>query len=202
MLYRAAELRVPGVIELELIPTQTTEPPEHLSEHTSVEAPILLGRELAESTEPVARLERHEVREIASLSAAEHRQHLVDGELLAGQRRPEPARLGREEPRVRRQVELGALVAVRDDQANEAGAHLHVPDDEPCRAQGATDGRRQPVDGVTAEAEEVEVAGLPSNVPPRDQRGAAGERKPVRFVESRDDLRDLLLERSEHLRVA
>ena len=48
----AAELLVPCVVELELIPPQTAEPPEHLREHSSVEAQILLGRELAQRSSP------------------------------------------------------------------------------------------------------------------------------------------------------
>ena len=56
-----------------------------------------------------------------------------------------------------------------------------MTDDEPCRAQGTAHDRRQPVDGVAAEAEEVEVARLSLNVTPRDQRSAAGKRKPLRL---------------------
>ena len=167
-----------------------------------VEAQILLSRELAEPIEPVARLERHQVHEVASLSASEHREHLVDRQLLAGERRRETAGLGREEARVRRQVELGAIVAVHDDQPDESGVHLHVTDDETCGAQGATDSWKQLVDGIAGEAEEVEVAGLPSNVTPRDQRGAARERETLRFVQAGDELGNPLLKRTEHLLVA
>ena len=164
--HRAPKLLVLGVAELELVPPQPVEPAEHLGEQSLLEAQILLGRELAESIEPVTGLQRHEVCEVASLGASEHGEHLVDGELLPGECRRETSRLGREQPGVRREVDFCALVAVRDDQANEAGIRLCMTDNEPRCAQGATNSGRQPVDVVAAETEEVEVA-------------SAAERRPV-----------------------
>jgi hypothetical protein len=45
--------------------------------------PVLLGRELEQVVEPVARLEDHQVGEAACLSSTEHGEDFVDGEFLA-----------------------------------------------------------------------------------------------------------------------
>jgi hypothetical protein len=55
------------------------------------------------------------------------------------------------------------------------------------------------VDGVAGKAEEVKVASPPLDLASEDERGAAGEREVLRFVESGDDRRDPLLEWAEHL---
>lgn len=58
------ELLVAGVVERDLLSAKAAERPEHLGEDRGREATILLGGELAESVEPVARLDRHQIDEV------------------------------------------------------------------------------------------------------------------------------------------
>jgi hypothetical protein len=81
----------------------------HLGEHLRGEAAVFLGGELEEVLEPVALFDRCEVDEVARLGASEHREHLVDGQLLAAQRRCGLSLLDREEPCAGPEVELGAV---------------------------------------------------------------------------------------------
>jgi hypothetical protein len=104
-----------------------------------------------------------------------------------------------EEPRVRTEVELGAIVAALDDQTSETGVLLNAVDDETGLAEGTVDRWYEPVDGVGRWTEEVEVAGLTTNVASSDQGGAAGKCEALRFVKTGDDLGDLLLKRAQQL---
>ncbi len=187
------------VVEFELISAKPIEPREHVGEHSRVEAEVFLQRELAESLESVAWLERHQVDEVSSFRASEEREHLVDRELFATEHRSWRPRLGWEEPCVRTQVELRAIVAALDDETSEAGVLLNVADGETGFAEGTVDGRNEPVDGVGRRTEEVEVARLTTNVASSDQGGAAGKCEALRFLKTGDDLGDLLLKRAQHL---
>ena len=68
-----------------------------------------------------------------------------------------------------------------------------MADDEPGILQSTFDGWNEPVDSVGCESEEVEVARLAANVTANDQRGTAGEREALRFLQAGDDLGDALL---------
>ena len=195
----APELFVASVVELELVSSQSAELSEHVSEDGRAEAEVLLGCEPAESVETVARLDRHQVDEVAGLGAAEHGEHLVDGELLTGEHRSWPPGFGREEPGVGGKVELGAIVGALDDHAGEARVVLYVADGEAGGAQGTVDRRNESVDGSSVETEEVEVTGSPLDIAARDQSGTAGEGEVRRLVEACDDLGNLLLKRAQHL---
>lgn len=87
----------------------------------------------------------------------------------------------------------------RDDETGEAKVHLDAFDLEAGSSQRALGGRNEAIDGFTRQAEEVEVARLAINVPAGDQGGSAGESELLCLLETRDDLRDLLLERAEQL---
>jgi len=110
--------------------------------------------------------------------------------------------LGREEPRVGTQIELGAVVPALDDETSETGVLLNAANDETGFAEGTVGGRNEPVDGIGRGTKEVEVAGLSTNVASGDQSGAAGEREAFGFLETGDDLGDLLLKRAQHLPIA
>jgi hypothetical protein len=187
------------VVVLELVSAKPIEPREHVGEDSRVEAEVFLQRELAESLESVARLERHQVDEVSSLGAPEEREHLVDRELLAAEHRGEPPGFGRKEPCVRAQVELGAIVAALNGEASETGVLLKAVDDKTGFAEGTVDGRNEPVDSFRRRTEEVEIAGLSMNVAAGDQGGAAGECEAFRFLKTGDDLGDLLLKRAQQL---
>jgi hypothetical protein len=107
------------VVELELIWSKSIEPRQHVGEHSRLEAEVFLHCKLAQSLESVAWLERHQVDEVSSFGAPEEREHLVDRELLATEHRSGSSGLGREEPCVRTQVELRAIVAALDDETSE-----------------------------------------------------------------------------------
>lgn len=141
------ELLVADIVEPELLSAWAAEPREHLGEDHGSEAAILLGCELAQSIEPEARLELLQVDEVASLGTSEESEQLVDGELFSGQHRSRAAWLGREEPGVRGQVELGPIVGALDDQSRKAGVHLDVVDGEPGVAECSIDNRDEPIDG-------------------------------------------------------
>ncbi len=86
--------------------------------------------------------------------------------------------LEQEEPCVRTEVELGAILAALDDQTSETGVLLNVVDDETGFAEGTVDGWNEPLNDIGRGTEEVEVAGLSTNVASGDQGGAAGECEP------------------------
>ncbi len=67
--------------------------------------------EVEEMIEPVPSLDRRQVDEVPRLRTPEDREHLVDCELLAAERRCEPPRLCRKEPGIRSKIELRALAA-------------------------------------------------------------------------------------------
>jgi hypothetical protein len=81
-------------------------------------------------------------------------------------------------------------------------ADLHPIDREPFRRERALHDRQQPVDRVSAQPEEVEVAGRPITVTVRDQRRAARERESLGLGQRRDDRSDPQLKLARHLRHA
>jgi hypothetical protein len=122
-------------------------------------------------------------------SARPHGEYLVDRKLLARQRRRGVPRLRREEPRICPQVELCLIIAGTDDQACEAAADLYMRDGTTRRAEGRVNDRKETIDGIDVQTEEVEIARLPVNLAAHDQGGAAGKREPGSLVQLRDDPR-------------
>jgi len=173
-----AELVVGRVVDLELFPAEPSETAEHLGKQGWCETAILLGRELEEPVEPVAPLDRHQVDEVSRLGSPEHGEHLVDRQLSSAEQGSRPPRFGREEPRVRSQVDLSAIVSAFDDQAGEAGVHLDVVDNETRLAERSLNGREKPIDSSLCQAEEVEVASVALDVAADDQRRSAASAKP------------------------
>jgi hypothetical protein len=110
--------------------------------------------------------------------------------------------LGGEQPRVGGEIELSPIVAPLYDEAGKARVHLDAIDLEPSGSKRALGGGNETIHGLTREAEEVEVARLAPDVAARDQRSSTSEGKLPCLLEARDDLRDLLLERAEHLLAA
>lgn len=135
--------------------------------------------------EPVTRLDRHRVDEVPRFGAAEDGEHLVDGELLAAQGRSRSSRLDGEEPGVGGEIELGTVAVSRDEESGESGVDLDALDGEAGCLERVLCSRNQPVDSLTGESEEVEVARLALDTPARDQRRPTGEREPVRLVQAR-----------------
>ena len=89
--HRRLELDELRVIERECHPWQSVDPRQHLGEHLRIEAPVLLLREVEQPVGSVARDDRQEIGEVASLGASEQREELVHGELFSGkQRKAEP----------------------------------------------------------------------------------------------------------------
>jgi len=156
----SAQLLVLGVVELELVASQAAELAEHVSEDSGEEAAVLLRRELAEPIQAVARLDRHQIGEVACLGSSEHREHLVDRQLLAAQEWSGAPGLDREQSRVRAEVELGSILAALDDQAGEAVALLDVAHREAGRLKRAIDRRNELIDCLGGQSEEVEIASL------------------------------------------
>jgi hypothetical protein len=79
---------------------------------------------------------------------------------------------------------------------------LHALDGVAGGGQRLFDSRQELVHRFGGQAEEVEIAGPSSDISTSDQRRSAGKREPGRLIEAGDDLGDLSLNRSEHLRVA
>jgi hypothetical protein len=140
--------------------------------------------------EPIERFDRHEVDEVPGLRPAEDGEHLVDRELLPAQGRGWTPRLRREEPSVRREVELSPFVPSGNQQPREAGVHLNALDGEAACLERALYRGNQPVDSLAREPEEVEVARLTLDISAHYQRRPAGKRKPLRLVKIGDDLGD------------
>jgi hypothetical protein len=65
-----------------------------------------------------------------------------------------------------------------------------VVDDKAGVAECTADGRNELVDGIGRRTEEVEIAGLSTNVASGDQGRAAGKCEALRFVKTGDDLGD------------
>ena len=65
-----AELLVGRVLERKLVPGKPSEPTEQVGKNGGTEAAILLGRERAETIEPVAWLDVHQVDEVARLGTS------------------------------------------------------------------------------------------------------------------------------------
>ena len=80
------------VIEQELVVGDPVDAGQHLGQHGSIEAVVLLGSKLAESIETEDGLQCGEVDEVAGLGSAEQSKQLVGGELL--QRETGPTALG------------------------------------------------------------------------------------------------------------
>jgi len=127
----ALELLVLGVIELELLSSESSELTEHLREHRRGEPAVFLRHELAEAIETVAALYRHQVVEVSRLGSSEHSEHLVDRQLLAAEGRGGSCGLCREQPGIRGQVHLRPIVGALDDKTGEAGVLLSATDGEP-----------------------------------------------------------------------
>jgi hypothetical protein len=164
----AAELFVPVVVEVELLSAEAAQPGEHVGEDRGAEAAILLGCKAAETFEAVAGLELHQVDEVASLGTSEQRKQLVDRQLLTGKHRSWFARLGWKQPGVGRQVEFRPIVGALDDQSRKAWVDLDLMHGETGFAECAYDGWDEPVDGIGAEAEEVQITRLAANVSTSD----------------------------------
>jgi hypothetical protein len=179
-----------GVVNLELLSSESADLVEHASEHLRCEAAILLCRKLAESTETVPLLDGKEVDEVARFRPSEHREHLVDCKLFPAQRGRWFPRFDGEQAGVRRQVNLGSIACALDEKSCEAGIVLYSPNAEAGCSQGMFHGWEEPVDGIVRQPEEVEILGLPLHVTTRDQRGATCESEIGCFLQARDDLGD------------
>ena len=69
----------------------------------------------------------------------------------------------------------------------------------PASRRARSTAENEPLDDIGRGTEEVEVAGLSTNVASRDQCGAAGECEAFRFLKTGDDLGDLLLKWAQQL---
>jgi hypothetical protein len=87
------------------------------------------------------------------------------------------ATLRRKQPCVCSEIQLGPVGRALDDQPREARVHLDAVYGEPGVSECSVDRRDEPVDGLSGQAEEVEVARLSLDVAAGDQRGAARERE-------------------------
>ncbi len=111
-----------NVVDGELVPPKAWEAIQHLGEYDWAEATVFLAGQLKQTGKAKARLDVHEVDEIAGLRPAEHGEHLVGREFFGGQEVEARARLCGEEPGVAREVHLRSIEFVRDDKAGESRA--------------------------------------------------------------------------------
>jgi hypothetical protein len=166
------------LINIELVPRESTETAEHLEEDLTVEAGVLCDCQLAQMLQPETRLKRGEVDEVACLCPAEHGQHLVDGKLLDAEQEPQCGPICGKETCVCGDVDARAFIPIGDDEAGEPGGDLHLVHGQPSVADGGHEDRHNLIDLRGVGGEEVEVTGQTVDLAAGNESCASGSTKP------------------------
>lgn len=87
-----------------------------------------------------------------------------------------------------------------DDQAGEAVTLLDVAHRVAGSLKRSIDGRNELIDCLGGQSEEVEITGLTLDIASDDQRATAGESEVACLIQAGDDLRNPLLQRTQHVR--
>ena len=188
------------LINIELVPRESTETAEHLEEDLTVEAGVFCDRQLTQMLQPETRLKRGQVDEVARLCPAEHGQHLVDGKLLDAEQEPQCGPICGKETCVCGDVDARAIIAISDDQACESGGDLHLHHGQPRVADCGLEDRHNMIDLRGVGGEEVEVTGQTVDLAAGDEGSAAGKYEARRLTQPGEERSHSKLQRAQHAR--
>jgi hypothetical protein len=192
-LYGATYSLVTGIVQLKFVAAQASELVEHVCKDRGEEAAILFGRKCAKSIQAVAWLDGHQVDEVSRLRPSEHREHLVDSQLLAAQEWGRTRGLRREQSRVCAKVQLGSVLVALDYQPGKAWAVLNAVHRQACGLKRTLHGRGELIDRAWIQPEEIEIASVALYISTDDQRCSASEGEVLCLIQTGDDLRHPLL---------
>ena len=188
------------LINIELVPRESTETAEHLEEDLTVEAGVLCDRQLAQMIQPETRLKCSQVDEVARLCPAEHGQHLVDGKLLDAEQEPHCGPIWGKETCVCGDVDTRAVIAISDDEAGEPGGDLHLAHGQPRVADGGLEDRHNLIDLRSVGREEVEVTGQTVDLAVGDEGCATRKDEARRLTQPGKERSHSKLQRAQHAR--
>lgn len=187
------------VINIELVPRESTETAEHLEEDLTVEAGVFYDRQLTQMLQPETRLKRGQVDEVARLCPAEHGQHLVDGKLLDAEQEPHCGPIWGKETCVCGDVDARAIIAISDDQACESGGDLHLHHGQPRVADCGLEDPHNMIDcaaSVAKKSRSRQTVDLAAG----DEGSAAGKHEARRLTQPGEERSHSKLQRAQHAR--